>query len=121
LAALIPGWRHPLGAALVGGATFRADLEASLQTAYEPARRYGEVVYAARHAAADPDKPAIIMATSGQIVTYGEYESASNQVAHFLRDSGLRRGDHMSVLMENNPRMLMSEAGAERTGPTTPE
>jgi len=37
-------------------------------------------------------------------------------VAHLLRATGLRRGDHMAVFMENDARMLLTEAGAERTG-----
>jgi long-chain acyl-CoA synthetase len=73
-------------------------------------------MYAARHAEADPDKPAIVMATSGQVVTFGEYEAAANRVAHLLRDVGLRRREHMAIFMENDPRMLMCEGGAERTG-----
>jgi acyl-CoA synthetase (AMP-forming)/AMP-acid ligase II len=63
-----------------------------------------------------PDRAAIIMATSGETVTYGEYEARCNQVAHFLRSAGLQRGDHISVFMENNPRLLEIAGGAERTG-----
>src|SRR5271156_1321303 len=56
------------------------------------------------------------MATSGEIVTFGEYEARANQAAHLLRAAGLRRGDHISVFMENNPRLLEIAGGAERTG-----
>jgi acyl-CoA synthetase (AMP-forming)/AMP-acid ligase II len=63
-----------------------------------------------------PDQPAIIMATSGETVTFGEYETCANRVAHLLRDAGLRRGDHVAVLMENGPLLLEIEAGAERVG-----
>ena len=73
-------------------------------------------MYARQHALDKPDQAAIIMASSGETVSYGEYEARSNQVAHFLRAAGLQRGDHISVLMENNARMLEIEAGAERTG-----
>ena len=73
-------------------------------------------MYAAKHAEAHPDKPAIVMATSGEVVTFAEYEAAANRVAHLLRDTGLRRRDHMAIFMENDPRMLMSEGGGERTG-----
>ncbi|MGH8996035.1 MAG: AMP-binding protein, partial [Acidimicrobiales bacterium] len=73
-------------------------------------------MYAAEHAKNDPDKPAIIMATSGQVVTYGEFEAGANRVAHLLRDTGLVRGDHMAIFMENDARMLLTEGGAERTG-----
>jgi long-chain acyl-CoA synthetase len=73
-------------------------------------------VFARQHAMAHPDKPAIIMASSGEIVTFGDYEARSNRVAHLLRDAGLRRGDHIAVFMENSPHLLEIEGGAERTG-----
>jgi long-chain acyl-CoA synthetase len=73
-------------------------------------------VYARQHAIDHPDQPAIIMATSGEIVTFGEYEARANQAAHLLRAAGLRRGDHISIFMENNPRLLEIAGGAERTG-----
>ncbi len=56
------------------------------------------------------------MATSGESVTYAEYEARCNRAAHLLRAAGLQRGDHISVLMENSPRMLEIEGAAERTG-----
>jgi long-chain acyl-CoA synthetase len=73
-------------------------------------------MYAAEAAKAHPDQPAIVMASGGEVVTYGEYEAAANRIAHLLRDAGLRRRDHMAIFMENDPRMLLAEGGAERTG-----
>jgi long-chain acyl-CoA synthetase len=73
-------------------------------------------VFARQQALSHPDKPAIVMASSGETVTFGEYEARSNRVAHLLRDAGLRRGDHIAVLMENSPRLLEIEGGAERAG-----
>jgi long-chain acyl-CoA synthetase len=73
-------------------------------------------LYARQHALDHPDQPAIIMATSGETVTYGDYEAGCNRVAQFLRAAGLRRGDHIAVFMENGPRMLEIEGGAERAG-----
>ena len=35
------------------------------------------------------DRPAFIMASTGETVTYREFEERSNQLAHFLRDEGL--------------------------------
>jgi acyl-CoA synthetase (AMP-forming)/AMP-acid ligase II len=63
-----------------------------------------------------PDKPAVIMASSGETVTFGELEARGNRVAHLLRDAGLRRGDHIAVFIENSPQLLEIEAGAERAG-----
>jgi long-chain acyl-CoA synthetase len=73
-------------------------------------------VFARQQAMTHPDKPAIIMASSGETVTFGEYEARSNRVAHLLRDAGLRRGDHIAVFIENSPQLLEIEGGAERTG-----
>jgi long-chain acyl-CoA synthetase len=73
-------------------------------------------MYAAEHASARPDDPAIVMATSGETLTFAEYEAAANRMAQFYRDLGLRRLDHVAFFIENNPRMLECEGGAERTG-----
>jgi long-chain acyl-CoA synthetase len=73
-------------------------------------------MYAARHAVEHPDQPAVIMATSGVVVTFAEYEAAANRMAHLFRDEGLVRSDHVAFFMENNPRLLECEGGADRTG-----
>jgi long-chain acyl-CoA synthetase len=73
-------------------------------------------MYPGRHAAEAPERPALIVAESGNVVTYGQFEGLANQIAHLLRNSGLQRRDHMAILMENDPAMLMASAAAERTG-----
>ena len=37
------------------------------------------------HARANPEKPAIVMAASGETISYGELDRRSNQVAQLLR------------------------------------
>jgi len=56
------------------------------------------------------------MASGGEVLTFVEYESKANQVAHLFRDFGLRRLDHVAIFMENHPLMLVCEGAAERTG-----
>jgi acyl-CoA synthetase (AMP-forming)/AMP-acid ligase II len=73
-------------------------------------------LYAARFAAENPDQPAIIMATSGQEITFAEYERGCNRLAHLLQAAGLERGDHIAILSENHPAMLEIEGAAERVG-----
>ncbi len=68
------------------------------------------------HAASQADKPAIIMAGSGQTITYGELEAESNRVAQLLRSHGLKRGDAIAIFMENGPHYLPICWGAQRAG-----
>lgn len=68
------------------------------------------------HAAAMPDRPAIIMAGSGDTMTYGELEACSNRVAHLLRRHGLQRGDTIAILMTNCIEYLAICWGAQRAG-----
>ncbi len=73
-------------------------------------------MYARDHAAANPEQPILIMATSGQELTYKEYEERANRAAHFYRDIGLQPLDHIATFTENNIHLMEVEAGAERTG-----
>ncbi len=63
-----------------------------------------------------PDKPAYIMAESGQIVTFKDLEETSNQGAQLFRSLGLNRGDHIALMMENHPRFLQICFAALRSG-----
>jgi len=62
------------------------------------------------------DRPAFIMASSGQSLTYAELESRSNRLAHLLRAQGLRRLDHYAIFMENNAHYIESCVAGERSG-----
>jgi long-chain acyl-CoA synthetase len=73
-------------------------------------------MYAGDYAKTRADDPLIIMANSGEVISYAEYEAAANRMAQLYRDLGLQRLDHVAFFMENNPRMLECEGGAERTG-----
>jgi len=73
-------------------------------------------MYAGKYAGAQADQPCLIMASSGEVITYGEFEGRANQLAHVLRAHGLARLDHYSIFMENNPYFLETCAAGERTG-----
>jgi long-chain acyl-CoA synthetase len=73
-------------------------------------------MYAADTARERPTDPAFIMATSGETVSFAEFEARANRLAQLFRDMGLHRLDHVAFFMENNPRMLEAEGAAERTG-----
>ena len=68
--------------------------------------------YAKLHA----DRPAFIMASTGEAITHGELEQRSNRLAHLLRAQGLQRLDHYAVFMENNHRFFEACMAGERAG-----
>jgi long-chain acyl-CoA synthetase len=63
-----------------------------------------------------PHKPAIIMAGSGEIVSYKQLDERSNQAAHLFRSLGLRSGDHIGMMLENNRQFLEICWAAQRSG-----
>ena len=73
-------------------------------------------MYPGHWATVTPDKPAVIMAESGETVTYKQLDDRSNQCAQLLWDAGLRFGDHVAVLMDNNPQYLEICWAAQRMG-----
>jgi len=68
------------------------------------------------HAGANPDKPAIIMAASGETITYAELDRRSNQVAQLIRARGIAVGDTVAVCMENHPWFFALTWGCQRAG-----
>lgn len=73
-------------------------------------------MYPGTHAASAPDRPAVVMAHSREIVTYGELDSRSAQLARLLHARGLRAGDVVALLAENHPRFLEVLWAAVRSG-----
>jgi long-chain acyl-CoA synthetase len=63
-----------------------------------------------------PQQPAVVMAQSGQTVTYAELERRTNRLAHYLRATGLGRLDHYAIFMENNARYVECCGAGERAG-----
>jgi long-chain acyl-CoA synthetase len=68
------------------------------------------------HATVNPDKPAVLMAGSGQVVTYAQLEANSNRVAQLLRSLGLGHGDTIAMCMENRAEFFDLAWGAQRAG-----
>ncbi|MFT3854058.1 MAG: AMP-binding protein [Ilumatobacteraceae bacterium] len=73
-------------------------------------------MYPGKYAVERADQPAIVMAGTGETITYREYEARTNRLAHLLRDHGLQRLDHYSIFMENNSRYLECCGAGERSG-----
>jgi long-chain acyl-CoA synthetase len=75
-------------------------------------RRFRPGYYAQR----SPERPAVIMARSGEVRSYAEIEAKSAQLARLLRGRGLTAGDHVAVLMENNVQWLEIAFACMRSG-----
>jgi long-chain acyl-CoA synthetase len=73
-------------------------------------------MYPGKYAEQYPDRPAFIMAESGEVVTYRDYEARCNRLAHLLRARGLQRLDHYAIFMENNVRYMECCGAGERAG-----
>jgi len=69
-----------------------------------------------QHARTQPDKTALVMADSGQRLSYAELDARANQVAQLLRARGLKAGDHIALLLENQLRFFELCWGAQRAG-----
>ncbi|OHV36716.1 MULTISPECIES: acyl-CoA synthetase [Pseudofrankia] len=70
----------------------------------------------ASHAAVAPDKPAVIMAGSGVTLTYRELDERSARFANVLAAAGLRRGDGIALLAENDQHCFEVYWAALRSG-----
>ena len=69
-----------------------------------------------QHAQTRPDHAAIIMAGSGEAVTYKQLDEAANRIAHWLRGQGLQAGDAFGLLMENSARYYEIYWASQRAG-----
>ncbi|MEK9776729.1 MAG: AMP-binding protein, partial [Quisquiliibacterium sp.] len=68
------------------------------------------------HAKSTPEKSALVMAGSGQSLSYRDLEDRSNQAAQLFRSLGLAPGDHIALLCENHPCFYEVCWGAQRSG-----
>jgi long-chain acyl-CoA synthetase len=73
-------------------------------------------MYPGTFAATTPDKPAVIMGRSREVVTYGELDERSARLAQLLYARGLRPGDKIALLAENHPRFYEVYWAAMRSG-----
>ena len=73
-------------------------------------------MYPGKYSITQAEQPCLIMAGSGEVITYDEFEGRANQLAHLLVDHGLKPLDHYAVFMENNDRYLETCAAGERAG-----
>lgn len=71
----------------------------------------------AKHARLNPDREAVIDATTGRRVTFGELEARVRRLGHGLRTTlGLQKGDRVAVLSKNSIEFLEVYFAAGRRG-----
>jgi long-chain acyl-CoA synthetase len=73
-------------------------------------------MYPGAHAAQAPDRPAAIMHETGERLTYAELEERSIRLSRLLYDTGLRRGDGIAMIAENDLRYFEVYWAALRSG-----
>ncbi len=73
-------------------------------------------MYPATYAQTHPNKPAYIMASTGEVVTYRHLNEGSNRCAQLFYALGLRPGDGIAFCLENHPRLFEIAWAAQRSG-----
>jgi acyl-CoA synthetase (AMP-forming)/AMP-acid ligase II len=73
-------------------------------------------VFPGAHAETTPDKPAVIMGSTGETMTYAELDAEANRLSQLFRAAGLQPGDHLAFCLENHPKFLAVAWGAHYAG-----
>ncbi|OBH43428.1 fatty-acid--CoA ligase FadD4 [Mycobacterium mantenii] len=64
----------------------------------------------------DCERAALIVHPAGVEISFAQLEARANRLAHYLRGVGLREGDTVAVVMENNEHMHAVMWGVRRCG-----
>jgi fatty-acyl-CoA synthase len=73
-------------------------------------------MYPGTFAATTPDKPALIMAETGETLTYAQLDERSLRLARVLAAAGLAKGDVVAMIADNSPEALEIYWAAQRSG-----
>ena len=68
------------------------------------------------HAAADPDRPALVVEPPGTVVTYGGLDRSSLRLANLFHSRGLGVADAVALWLDNTPEFLETAWAAQRSG-----
>jgi len=68
------------------------------------------------HAQTHPDKPAVIVAETGEAISYAELDGASNRAAQLFRAHGLGHEGVVAFMLDNTPQYYGLTWGAQRAG-----
>jgi fatty-acyl-CoA synthase len=84
---------------------------------FRPTRVFpNRTMFPGTHARSTPNKPALIIAATGQEVTYAQLDERSLRLANWMRAQGLKRGDVVALLSDNDPRVFDVYWAAQRAG-----
>src|SRR6266404_5444222 len=61
-------------------------------------------------------KAAVILYPSQTVIDFAELEARANRLAHFFRQAGLREGDTVAAILENNQHIHAVMWAARRSG-----
>ncbi|HEY4458869.1 MAG TPA: acyl-CoA synthetase [Pseudonocardiaceae bacterium] len=73
-------------------------------------------MYPGTRAALTPDKAAVVHTGTGVSISYAELDENSIRLARYLREAGLRPGDDVAMLTDNDPRCFEVYWAAMRSG-----
>jgi long-chain acyl-CoA synthetase len=79
-------------------------------------KRNPETMHPSVHAKTHPEKPAVIIAETGETVTYAELDAQSNRAAQFFRSRALHHDDVVAFMLENSAQYHGLAWGAQRSG-----
>ncbi|GAA0316920.1 acyl-CoA synthetase [Sphingomonas oligophenolica] len=68
------------------------------------------------HGRETPDKPALIVAETGETISFADLDRRSNRAAQLFRAKGLKAGDTIALFVENVPEFYDIVWGAQRSG-----
>src|SRR5215475_12020502 len=73
-------------------------------------------MYPGTHAQEHPDRPAVIAAEDGAVLTYRDLDDSSMRLAQLLYSTGLRAGQHIAFLFNNRLEVFGIYWAALRSG-----
>ncbi|MFD6858504.1 AMP-binding protein [Rhodococcus sp. NPDC060090] len=73
-------------------------------------------MYPGNFVATTPDKPAIVRPAAGESLTYRQLDESSVLLAKYLRGLGLKPGDHLALISDNDLRVMEVYWAALRSG-----
>src|SRR3954465_11829414 len=73
-------------------------------------------MYPGTFADSAPERPAIIMGDSGEVVTYQQLHQRSNRFSRYLRSIGLAEDEVVAIFMTNNPHFHEVAWGTRQIG-----